>query len=74
MQSLCEALIYALRHIDCQSSIDEDADVAILEEIASVLCSASAEEIAALGSAAQTQGVPSLLQDLGLINDSTVDL
>lgn len=74
MQSLCEALLYALRHIESRPSDDEDADVAILEEIAHVLGSASPEEIAVLRTVALKQGVLSLLVNLGLTDDSAIDL
>ena len=66
MQSLCEALICAIRHIESCPSNDEDFDVASLEEIAFVLGNASQEEIAALRTAALKHSAQSLLADLGL--------
>ena len=66
MKSLCDALILALRHIDSDAAGDEDADVALQEEVASALQSATPAEISALRVAAKKHGVPALLEDYGV--------
>ena len=66
MESLCEALICAIRYIESRPSNDEDSDVASLEEIAFVLGNASQKEIAALRTVALKHSAQSLLADLGL--------
>ena len=68
MKALANSLITAIRHINTCSSDDPDADVAVLESIASFLQHASVEEIRELSLAAEEHGVPELIEQLGVAN------
>ena len=68
MNNLANSLVTAIRYIESRSSIDLDADIRALEEIALFLQTASEEEKNLFCAAAREQGAIELPEQLGLVN------
>jgi hypothetical protein len=66
MNKLAEALILAIHHIDSRRGVDDDSDVAALEEISNTLQRASQEEKSAFKISAQQLGYVNLPEEMGL--------